>query len=198
MKNVDGLLISGGGDVDPARYGGDSADPTLSWVNTVRDDNETRAFDVAWSRGLPTLAICRGAQLINAVRGGTLYTDLERDHPSDIAHRLGEEALTGVAHQVDVVAGSRVAGWIGRSGDVAVNSQHHQGIRALARDFTATAHAPDNLVEAFESQHPPVTAVQWHPEINWETDEASQALMRAFVMSCQEHAVSSAPVALAI
>src|SRR5262245_51623194 len=87
LAHVDGLLISGGGDVDPSLYGGDRRDPVVKGVNPIRDGNEIAAFESAWRRGIPTLAICRGSQLVNAARGGTLYPDLDRDHPSDVDHR---------------------------------------------------------------------------------------------------------------
>lgn len=184
LAHVDGLLISGGADVDPRRYGGVPDDPTLTGVNPVRDANEINAFEVAWSRRLPTLAICRGAQLVNAVRGGTLYADLARDFPSDINHRLGEEALAGNAHQVEIIGGSRLAEWTGVSGAISVNSQHHQGIRALADGFAVTARATDGLIEAYESVTHPLSAVQWHPEISWRTDTLSRRLLSGFVSTC--------------
>lgn len=184
IKRVDGLLISGGGDVDPGQWGGDPHDPTLTWVNPVRDRNEIAAFEAAWNLGIPTLAICRGAQLITAARGGTLYADLPRDHPSAIAHRLGEEALVGTAHDVDLVPDSRIASWTQAGPTMAVNSQHHQGVRQLAPGFTAVAHAPDGLIEAFESPDRPVTGIQWHPEINWATSEFSSRILEGFVSSC--------------
>ncbi|MDZ7884015.1 MAG: gamma-glutamyl-gamma-aminobutyrate hydrolase family protein [Mycobacterium sp.] len=184
LDHVDGLLISGGADIDPRRYGGDPDDPTLSGVNPVRDANEITAFEAAWSRQLPTLAICRGAQLVNAVRGGTLHADLARDFPSDINHRLGEAALASSAHQIEITAGSRLAEWAGESGTISVNSQHHQGIRTLASGFAVTARATDGLVEAYESVTQPFSAVQWHPEISWRTDELSHRLLNGFVSSC--------------
>lgn len=191
LNNVDGLLLSGGGDVDPMLYGGDPTDPTLTWVNRIRDANETAAFEAAWAHGVPTLAICRGAQLVNVLRGGTLYADVSRDYSSAIAHRLGEEALISLAHTVDIATGTRLARWLATNGQTGVNSQHHQGIRSLAAEFTATAHAPDGLIEAFESSERPVTAVQWHPEINWDSDDSSRRLLRAFVASTERLAAGT-------
>lgn len=186
IARVDGLLISGGGDVDPALWGGDPQDPTLTWVNPMRDANEVAAFETAWNLGMPTLAICRGAQLVNAARGGTLYLDLDRDHPSEVRHRLGEEAVIETAHTVELTAGSRIAEWTQTGPVVAVNSQHHQGIRDLAAEFVATAHSPDGLVEAFESVGRPVTATQWHPELNWAKSEFARLILEGFVASCRD------------
>jgi putative glutamine amidotransferase len=187
IAHVDGLLISGGGDVDPRIYGADGADPTLSWVNPLRDANEIAAFEAASARGLPVLAICRGAQLVNAAEGGTLYLDLKRDRPSPIGHRLGEEGLTGVAHDVTLTPESTIARWMGLSeapAPIAVNSQHHQGIRDLAASLRATAHAPDGLIEAYESNGGQLTGVQWHPEINWHDNAHARSLLTGFVEAC--------------
>jgi putative glutamine amidotransferase len=185
LAHVDGLLISGGGDVDPTLYGGDAQDPAVDGVNVVRDSNEIAAFEFAWRHSIPTLAICRGAQLANAARGGTLYVDLARDHPSGIPHRRTEHELLSVAHPVDVAAGSRLATWLGQDCEFSVNSQHHQGIRRLALGFSATAWADDGLIEAYEASDEPFTAVQWHPEINWSASEMSRRLLRGFVDQCR-------------
>lgn len=184
LAHVDGLLISGGGDIDPTLYGADRGDPTVNGVNTTRDTNEVAAFQSAWRRGIPTLAICRGAQLVNAARGGRLYVDLARDRPSHVEHRRTEEELTDVTHRVDVVDGSRLAGWLGQGGPISVNSQHHQGLRDLAPGFVATATAEDGLIEAYEATGQPVTAVQWHPEVNWPDSEPARRLLRGFIASC--------------
>ncbi len=184
LEQVDGLVISGGVDVDPSRYGGDPEDPSLRGVNSVRDANEIAAFEAAWARGLPTLAICRGLQLVNVARGGTLYADLPRDFGTELNHRLGEEALLQSAHQVEIDADSRLAQWMQTSGGISVNSQHHQGIRTLADGFTVAARATDGLVEAYESLTHPVTAIQWHPEISWHNDDVARRLLSGFVTSC--------------
>ncbi len=185
LEYVDGLVISGGGDVDPTLYGADRRDPLAKGINTVRDGNEIAAFESAWRRGIPTLAVCRGAQLVNAARGGTLYVDLDRDHPSNVDHRRTEEDLIHVSHRVDVVPGSRVAGWLGQDGPISVNSQHHQGIRELAPGFVATAVADDGLIEAYEATDQAVTGVQWHPEVNWQHDELAKRLLSGFIESCR-------------
>ncbi|MGB3482864.1 MAG: gamma-glutamyl-gamma-aminobutyrate hydrolase family protein [Mycobacterium sp.] len=186
IGRVDGLVLSGGGDVSPDLWGGDPQDATLTWVNPVRDSNEIAAFETAWDLGIPTLAICRGAQLITTARGGTLYADLKRDHPSPIEHRLGEEALLETAHPVTLAPESRIQSWTQAGAEMAVNSQHHQGVRTLAPGFTAVAHAPDGLVEAFESADRPVTAVQWHPEVNWDSSEFARRIVDGFVTSCRD------------
>ncbi|BBY67480.1 gamma-glutamyl-gamma-aminobutyrate hydrolase family protein [Mycolicibacterium helvum] len=184
LEHVDGLLLSGGVDVEPTRYGADRNDPSIGPVNATRDSNEIAAFESAWRRQIPTLAICRGAQLVNTARGGSLYADLPRDHPSEIAHRRTEDDLVSIAHDIGVEAGSRIAKWLDREGRIAVNSQHHQGIRVLASAFVATAYADDGLIEAYEAVHQPLTAIQWHPEIDWENNEMSRRILRGFIDSC--------------
>jgi putative glutamine amidotransferase len=198
LAHVDGLLISGGGDVDPTLYGADRHDPTVKGVNTVRDSNEIAAFESAWRRGIPTLAICRGAQLVNAARGGTLYADLVRDLPSQVDHRRTEEELIDVSHRVDVAPGSRLAGWLGQDGPISVNSQHHQGIRDLAPGFVTTATADDGLVEAYEATDQSVTGVQWHPEVNWPRDELAKRLLQGFIESCRPPEMDDLPTEMAV
>ena len=185
VQHADGLLLSGGGDVDPRRYGGDPDDPTLGWVDPVRDANEAVAFEAAKQRGIPVLAICRGSQLVNVLEGGTLYADLKRDRGADIDHEPGDENLVSITHEVTVEPASRVAQWMGIAGHLGVNGQHHQGVRDLAPGYVVTALAPDGLVEGFESTSLPVTAVQWHPEVNWEWSLDSRKLIAGFVQSCR-------------
>ncbi len=197
LEHVDGLLISGGVDVDPILYGADPHDPKLGTINTIRDANEIAAVEYAGGSAVPTLAICRGAQLVNAARGGTLYVDLPRDRPSDVRHRRSEEDLATTAHNVDVEAGSRLSEWLGDAGRFAVNSQHHQGIRTLAPGLVATAFADDGLIEAYEATEQPLSAIQWHPEFDWPDNKASRRLLEGFVGSCgrvQPHTLT--PVAV--
>ncbi len=184
VGRVDGLVISGGGDVSPDRYGGDPADPTLGDVNPVRDAGELAALDAARESGLPVFAICRGAQLVNVGLGGTLYADLDRDRPGSIAHRAGEEPLERVLHPVAVDPSSRLSRWLGGASELDVNSEHHQGLRDLASGLRATAWSSEGLVEAFEHPTEPLLAVQWHPEILWVNEPHALALMAAFTRSC--------------
>jgi putative glutamine amidotransferase len=155
---------------------------------SIRSAMPTRSqFEAANARGLPVLAVCRGAQLVNAAEGGTLYLDLQRDRPSPVSHRLGEEGLTGVAHHVTLTPESTVARWMGlpeAPAPIAVNSQHHQGIRDLAPSLTATAHATDGLIEAYESNGGRLTGIQWHPEINWHDNAHAHSLLTGFVEAC--------------
>ncbi|VFA88688.1 gamma-glutamyl-gamma-aminobutyrate hydrolase family protein [Gordonia paraffinivorans] len=183
MGNVDGLIISGGGDIDPTLYGGDPDDTTLWGVNDVRDGNEIAALRSARARGLPVLAICRGFHLVNASMGGTLWQDLLRDHPTSVRHRLGEENVVHPAHRVHLDDASAVARWTGAI-ELEVNSQHHQGIRELAPGLRPVAHSADSLVEGFETEDGLVVGIQWHPELFWHVDDHAAALLRGFTESC--------------
>lgn len=186
VRLLDGLVISGGADVDPALYGADPDDPAVRDVDRVRDRNEVAALHAALDAGLPVLAICRGLQLVNAALGGTLHADLGRDLPGALAHELREEALAWPLHTVEVAAGSRLAQWLGGTGGrLAVNSEHHQGVDRLAGGLVATAVAGDGLVEAAELTDHPLVAVQWHPEILWPNDEHALRLLRGFVDACR-------------
>ena len=157
LASVDVLLLCGGEDVDPSRYK-TKPSPRLGEVNLRRDDWEFLLLDEAVKRRLPVIGICRGCQLINVYFGGTLWQDLPSERPSDIAHR-GK----GACHDIQIVAGSRLARSLGVEG-IQVNSSHHQAVKDLAPGFRAVAVAPDGVVEAIESDVLPIVAVQFHPE----------------------------------
>ncbi|WP_456695677.1 gamma-glutamyl-gamma-aminobutyrate hydrolase family protein [Aeromicrobium sp. P5_D10] len=190
---LDGIVISGGGDVDPALYGGDRGDPVIRGVNSARDANERRALNVALERKTPILAICRGMQFVNVALGGTLYADLARDRPGSVTHEASDDALARPLHDVDVRAGTLLSQWIGTDGIVPVNSQHHQGINVLAPGLRPVAHSADGLVEAAESREQRLVAVQWHPEVLWPNEPSSAALLDGFVSACGVREAAPAP-----
>ena len=180
---LDGLLISGGADIDPARYGA-TPHPKLGTLEPDRDAFEIAMLDAARARGLPVLAICRGMQVVNVALGGTLWQDLPSERPGDVRHD-GTWARTARVHAVEIVAGSALARSVG-AGSVTVNSFHHQGVRRLAAGLAPTAAAPDGLVEGFESDHGPwLVGVQWHPEaFHAEADSPDVRLFQSFVQAC--------------
>ena len=162
LAGVDGVLLSGGEDIDPTWYGMDPV-AQLGTVDPARDRLEFALFTAARERGLPVLGICRGLQLVNVAMGGVLWQDLPSEWPSDVQHDRAD-ARDARTHGVTLVAGSRTADALGAV-ELAVNSFHHQGVRSLADGLVATAHAPDGLVEAFEGTAGAwLVAVQWHPE----------------------------------
>ncbi|MCK8613966.1 gamma-glutamyl-gamma-aminobutyrate hydrolase family protein [Gordonia sp. C13] len=183
IANVDGLIISGGGDISPHLYGGLVDDPTLWGVNDVRDANEINMLASAQRVGRPVLAICRGLHLVNATMGGTIWQDLDRDHPTNVSHRLGEHALLQAAHPVALDPDSAVARWTSTTA-ITVNSQHHQGIRTLAPRLRATARSQDGIVEGFENQDGSLVGIQWHPEIFWPNDTHSLNVLSGFASDC--------------
>jgi putative glutamine amidotransferase len=178
LKRVDGLVLVGGGDVDPARYGQDRH-PEVYGVSEESDSLELTLARAAVELGVPTLAICRGMQVLNIALGGTLKQHLDPSEGWD-PHRLGE------CHSVQVVAGSRVAK-IGPQVDAAW-SYHHQAIDALGDGLVVTAKADDGCIEAieFSSTDDWIVGVQWHPERTAETDPQQQWLFDTLAIHAQQ------------
>jgi putative glutamine amidotransferase len=186
---VDGILLTGGGDIDPQRFGGE-AHPTVHQVDPERDEIEIRLVEDSVRLGKPFLGICRGIQVINVAFGGSLYTDISSQIPNSLAHEwVPGRPWSHLAHSVRVEQGSRLAEILGGT-HFEVNSLHHQAISRLEHSFQATAFAPDGVIEAIElPEHPFGVAVQWHPE--WLQDHPPmRALFGAFVQAAGEHAVS--------
>jgi len=160
LAAVRGLVLTGGEDVAPARYGA-APHPRLGDVDPVRDAAELALIAAARARGLPILAICRGIQILNVALGGTLYQDLDSERPGPVPHN--DE--TG-RHPVHVEAGSLLERTLGTR-SASVNSRHHQAIRDLAPGLKAVAWADDGVIEGAEptdATEPWIVAVQWHPE----------------------------------
>jgi putative glutamine amidotransferase len=181
LDRVDGVLLPGGGDVDPAAYNS-PRHPTVSGVDPERDRTEIFVARTAVAQGKPLLAICRGLQVLNIALGGTLRQDI----PSQIAGSLDHNASADrprstLAHTVDVKAGSLLARLLGKS-HTWVNSYHHQSIHDLAPELTITARSGDGVIEGAEiSDHPFAVGVQWHPENLVDDDSAMLALFRGLV-----------------
>jgi putative glutamine amidotransferase len=166
VGRLDGLVLTGGGDIDPAAYGA-APHPRTGRVSAERDQAELELLAAALTAGLPVLGICRGLQLLNIARGGTLHQHLADLEPAgDPAHNL-QPGVFG-SHQVRVAAGSMLAAILQADRPLAVPTAHHQAIDQLGAGLTATAWAADGIIEAAEltggEHHPFVLAVQWHPE----------------------------------
>ncbi len=184
FERLDGLLLSGGGDIALERYNGLSH-PRVDGVDVARDELEFGLLRRSIDRGKPFFGICRGAQVVNVGLGGTLYTHIEDQHPNSLKHDyFPDYPRNRLSHAIRVEEGSRLAKILGET-VLQVNSLHHQGIKDLASPLNAVAYAPDGLVEAVElSDHPFGLAVQWHPE--WLTNQkATQNLFTAFVNSAR-------------
>jgi putative glutamine amidotransferase len=178
LELVDGLVLAGGGDLDPAHYGG-SAHETLYSVDAQRDALELELARRLVARSQPTLAICRGLQVLNVALGGTLIEHLPAVVGEQVLHRAPPREPT--PHAVAIAPGSRLAAIAGTT-ECAPMSWHHQAIRTLAPGFTVVAKAPDGTIEAVESsKHPWLIGVQWHPELTADKDPTQQRLFDALV-----------------
>jgi putative glutamine amidotransferase len=184
LARLDGILFTGGGDIDPAFYGV-APHPKVDGVDLDRDGVELHLLEKAVSQGVPFLGICRGLQLANVGLGGTLYADITAQRPGALRHDYYPDYPRDYpAHTVEVRSGSRLATILNGS-HLNVNSLHHQGIDRLAPVLLPVASAPDGIVEAVElPEHPFGLAVQWHPE--WLGAQAPmQALFQAFVKAAE-------------
>jgi putative glutamine amidotransferase len=177
LDAADGLLLTGGEDVDPALYGA-ARHPSVTDVSTERDATELALLAAARERGKPVLAICRGIQLMNVAFGGTLIQDIPTQHPGALAHDQADASERRV-HDVAVEPGSHLAEALGVAA-LKVNSFHHQAAGRVADRLRATAWSPDGIVEGLEWAGDEwwAVAVQWHPE---ELDARTESgLFRAF------------------
>ncbi len=178
LEIVDGLVLAGGGDIDPARYGG-AMHETIYMIDRERDGCEIGLATQLLETGLPTLGICRGAQIVNVALGGSLHPHLPEVFGETVHHRLPPREPT--SHPVRVRAGSRLAGILGVL-ELESASWHHQAIRELAPGLEVVARAPDEVIAAVEMPgHPWLVAVQWHPELTAAGDECQQRLFDALV-----------------
>jgi gamma-glutamyl-gamma-aminobutyrate hydrolase PuuD len=170
---LDGIVFSGGIDIDPSRYGAERH-PATDPAQERRDAGELRLLEAALERDLPTLAICRGFQLLNVLRGGDLIQHL----PEDVGHE-GHRETMGVfsEHSVDIRAGTRLASILGtRHGSV--QSSHHQGIKRVGENLVATAYADDGSLEGFEDPSKSFAlGVLWHPEMDVVDNRLFEALV---------------------
>ena len=163
LDAVAGVILTGGEDVDPGAYGAIRA-PTVADPHRQRDACELSVARMARERGMPTLAICRGIQLVNVALGGTLVQDIPSERPSSINHDL-PKARADRLHAVSITPGSKLASAVG-STDITVNSSHHQAVDRLAKGLNVTARAPDGIIEGVEWTGDDwwMLGVQWHPE----------------------------------
>ena len=184
LDRLDGLLLSGGIDVDPALYGRDPH-PKLGRVDRRRDDFELALTREALARDLPILAICRGHQVLNVATGGTLIQDIASELKGAVTHDAPGRR-TRRAHAVDVVPASRLGEILG-GGTIRVNSFHHQAIDELGEGLAVSARCPkDGLVEGVEMPGRSfVLGVQWHPESFWNEADSFHALFDAHTAACR-------------
>ena len=186
LAGIGGLLLTGGGDVDPARYGA-TPHEKLEEVDPARDEFEIALIAAARSRDLPIFAICRGVQVLNVAAGGTLVQDI----PSEVTGALNHSLVVPphppyeLAHEVWVEKDSLLAKLLGErlvgSDTCDVNSRHHQAVKTIAPGYRVSATAPDGVIEAIEDPAAGFClGVQWHPENFWRTGEF-RALYEGFL-----------------
>lgn len=185
---VDGVLLTGGGDIDPTRYN-QPIDDLTKGIQIERDRVEFMLADWAIADGKPLLGICRGFQVLAVAAGGELYQDIETMIPTAGRHDYlpikGGFSRDYLSHGVTLDANSRLAKIV-QSEKLMVNSLHHQGLKNIPAPYQITGHADDGLPEVIDSpNHPFFVGVQWHPEELVGKDEASRRIFSAFVDACQ-------------
>lgn len=167
LSGISGVLIPGGGDVDPSFYGQEPASAAIYGVDKLVDSFDLELSDYALKNGIPLLAICRGAQIINVLRGGTLVQDLEHPH-------------TNLMHKITVFKDHAELG-LGQA-EVECSCYHHQAVDQLGSGLEVIARSDDGLVEAMKVAAPAwAYAVQWHPEDNWQENDDQLGIFRQLV-----------------
>ena len=187
LAPFDGLLLAGGGDVDPSRYGATSDAAHCYGVDAERDDLEIALLHAADEASMPTLCICRGMQVMNVAFGGTLHQHLP-NVPDLIPHGLPVDGTRAI-HTVSPIAGTRLSATT-MAGTLTCSSHHHQGVDRLGEGLTVSGRSPDGLVEAIErgllDMNAPdagwMLGVQWHPEDAARTDPAQRSLFEGLVL----------------
>lgn len=207
VRELDGVLLPGGGDLDPGLYG-EEPGPALYDVNNAQDELDSSVAKAGIAAGIPVLGICRGHQLLNVLYGGTLIQDM---HPSAVAHRVdpgGPESQAEDSwsehswawHDVGLTAGSRLAGLYSGSADspgspgspgspapkVRIASGHHQAVARVGEGLAVTAVADDGTIEGLEDPSRWVVSMQWHPEAAPVPEAERIVPFRAFVEVCRE------------
>lgn len=187
-RQIDGLLLAGGEDIDPSRYGA-ARHPNLGEPDLLQDEVEIKLTRRALQDGKPLLAICRGIQLLNVAIGGTLYQDIPSEIDGALNHNesTDQKDMAYLAHPIIIERDSRLADLIGAT-EVMVNTLHHQALRDVAPALRVTARAPDGVIEAVETVSSGwVVGVQCHPEMMWNrTDPRWTRVFQAFVQATRE------------
>jgi putative glutamine amidotransferase len=188
LAGAAGLMLTGGDDVAPGRYG-ESKHPAVVEVEPERDDFEIALVREARRRDLPIFAICRGVQVLNVAFGGSLVQDIPSQVPGALQHKLTvpPHQSYALAHEVwfekDSLLGSLLKDRLSDGDSCEVNSRHHQAVKQVANGYRVTATAPDGVIEAIEDPSARFClGVQWHPENFWRTGEF-RALFEGFVQA---------------
>ena len=179
LDRLDGLVLTGGGDISPALYGGNAEHPELYGQSEVRDRFDLALINAALPRQIPLLAICRGMQMLNIAYGGNLHVHLPEVFGDAIAHR--SQIPGPLQHQVSIHPKSRLSDILG-TGSMEIASWHHQAIDHVGKGLQIAATADDGLIEALEiPEHRWCVAVQWHPELASKDQARQEILWRDFI-----------------
>lgn len=175
----DGILLTGGGDLDPSLYSEEVWNDTVEFT-PKRDDGERWICFLAESRKLPMLGICRGIQLMNVFFGGTLYQDIPSQLETQVQHRM-EAPFHRSCHSCELVPGGPLG-----EGTIGVNSHHHQAVKDVASGFKVMGRSEDGIIEAIWAPHEKFRwGVQWHPERIWDIEPSSAKVFEAFIKACK-------------
>jgi putative glutamine amidotransferase len=192
LELVDGFILTGGGDIDPKHYSGTRHDTNYG-VDQERDALELSLARHLIDARLPTLGICRGAQVLNVAEGGTLIEHIPDEVGDGVLHRAPPREP--VAHRIQIKPDSRLMQVMERE-EFEATSWHHQAPRRVANSFQIVATAPDGIVEAIEMpDHPWLIAVQWHPELTAASDPLQQRLFDAIVAAARGTSPQPSPPA---
>lgn len=183
LARLDGLLLAGGDDCDPAIYG-EERHPSVEMMDLRRQENELALARMAREQALPTLGICLGMQMLNIAAGGSLVQDIDSQFVTEVKHASDPEKRA--RHDV-TIDGSTLLGSVIGGGGVNVNSSHHQAVKRVGEGLRTSATAPDGIVEGIEDPSLPFfVGVQWHPE-DMPGEESASKLFQAFVDAAREH-----------
>ena len=185
IDSLDGILLAGGDDCDPAEYG-EEMHPTCQTMDPRRQKNDLGLAGLARARGIPTLGICLGVQVMNVAAGGTLIQDIGSAIETEIDH--ASEPSDRHRHDVLIDGATKLGGILGGAQEMRVNSSHHQAVGRVGEGLRVTAHAPDGIIEGLEDpSHPFYVGVQWHPE-DMPGELSATAIFGAFVEAARSHA----------
>lgn len=187
IKDLDGIVITGGEDINPALYG-ETPDEKLEEVNDDRDLSDVSLLNAVFEKDFPTLATCRGMQLTNALLGGSLYQDIPTMYETKIVHRDPKKE-DYVKHDIEVFDDNILADALGGSGKYEVNSWQHQAVKEVGNNLKVLAKAPDGIIEAMQktdSQY--YLAVQFHPEgLSEEGNKTGEDIYKALIEKAKEY-----------
>lgn len=195
VEMIDALLLTGGADLDPTLYGDRVLHAATYDVDELRDTFELSLTRLALERQLPLFCVCRGIQVLNVARGGTLYQDLPDQYGGALQHRQQHAGIPMdmPAHRLQVAETSLLASVYG-SVEIDANSLHHQAVKDLGSDLTINACTEDGVIEAVSyDRHPFALGIQWHPELMYERHPEHLAPFRSLVNAAARRPRASAP-----